>query len=72
MFSLTDLVMFVDSVEDDEGGVFGDLKLGVGHRRPVVHHHYDVFGLRTHCRHVHRPGWRTHNDQTVRYHAVEI
>lgn len=61
-----DLVVFVDSVEDDQSRVSGDLELGVGHRGSVVHHHHQVFGLRTHRRHVHRPADPDHTRTRIR------
>lgn len=60
------LVMLIGGVEDDQRRVSGDLKLGVGYRRAVVHHHHDVLGLGQHCRHIHRPGGAGAHTRTQR------
>lgn len=36
------LVVFIDGTEDNLSGILGDLKLGVGHRSPVVQNHYNM------------------------------
>lgn len=48
------LVVLVHGVEDDQRRVAGDLELGVGDGRSVVHQHHDVLGLGAHGGHVHR------------------
>lgn len=60
------LVVLIDGVEDDQCGVAGDLELGVGDGRSVVHQHHDVFGLGADGGHVHwSAGTQTDWDQTL-------
>lgn len=63
----THLVVFIDGIKDDQRRVPGDLKLGVGYRRSVVHHDHDVFRLGTHRGHIHWPaGPRTNMHVKIR------
>lgn len=39
---LSYFIMLVDGVENDEGGVAGDLELGIRNRGTVVYDNYDV------------------------------
>lgn len=47
--------MFIYGVQDDQRWVPGNLQLGVSHRRSMVHHHHNVFGLGADRGHIDRP-----------------